>query len=225
MRCGSSLLQHLIAQDDSIATMGESHLCYRTDTDLLKLIAKTRYHNRRWRDPRRTHLDKLLQSRQTPPASLVARRDIRFVFLLRDPAAAAASLLRREGWPHSDDPETAAAYYLERLKSMREFAASLDPNLAMMLSYETLSQRSEFCLSGLSEFLGLERGLRSDYPVQRWTGRPYFGDVSEKIRAGRILPPAPPRELERQTSLTERLSEAHAVTRETLAQRFAIAFL
>lgn len=190
----------------------------------MKLMAKVNFQKRRWQRGPVTLLDKLLRSEQMPGRSLAVQRGIRFVFLLHDPSQAAVSLLRRTGWPHSDDPETAAAYYLERMRDMGRLADDVEAGMAMALSYEALQIRPEACLSALSRFLRFSTRLSGEYPLHPWTGRVNVCDVSENIRAGKIVPAIEPVRFPGGDPLERELKEAHEATRQKMEAKFDSVF-
>jgi len=137
---------------------------------------------------------------KTPSNVLVWKRiaacwpDAQFVFLLRHPAAAVASL--HSSFDPSWRPEEAGNMAESVARGLRymdvvEQARSLLPGLTVR--YEELTASPERVVRELCEFLGLafEPGML-EYGAFGHAGfTPGLGDSSLNIRSGRIQPPAP----------------------------------
>ena len=137
---------------------------------------------------------------KTPSNVLVWERiaacwpDARFVFLLRHPAAAVASL--HSSFDPAWRPEEAGSMEESVARGLRymnvvEEARSALPGLTVR--YEELTAEPERVVRELCEFLGLtfEPGML-DYGAFDHAGfTPGLGDSSLNIRSGRIQPPAP----------------------------------
>jgi hypothetical protein len=120
--------------------------------------------------------------------------DARFVFLLRHPAAAVASL--HSSFDPAWRPEEAGSMDESVARGLRymdvvEQARSLLPGLTVR--YEELTASPERVVRELCDFLGLPfQPAMLEYGAFDHAGfTPGLGDSSLNIRSGRIQPPAP----------------------------------
>jgi len=121
--------------------------------------------------------------------------DARFIFLLRHPAAAVASLHRSwdAKWqvPGTDSLEKVTA---SALRYMRKLEDARDGLTGYTIRYEDLTADPDTNVRQLCRFLGLafepamlEYGQFADFRIA-----PGLGDASKNIRSGRIQPAKPP---------------------------------
>lgn len=121
--------------------------------------------------------------------------DARFVFLLRHPAAAVASLQSSfdPAWHHSTEAGSLEESVVKGLRYMTALEQAREALPGFTVRYEELTASPEAVVRELCEFLGvpfqpamLEYG---DFDHAGFT--PGLGDSSLNIRSGRIQPPAP----------------------------------
>ena len=187
MRCGSTLLLHLLLTSPEVIGCGERNAVYRTDEGLDKLEVAARIGQR---VPFRRALyavDQINHDKFTPNVDLLRDGRVRCVFLIREPRASIESIVDLTRTYY--DPWTtqrAVDYYSRRLETLGDLATSLGAELpALALTYDNLIADTSSSLRQLESFLKLDTELREEYRLQRFTGR--RGDPSETIRAGRIV--------------------------------------
>jgi len=224
MRSGTTLLQHILAEEPGFLTAGETHVSYRSPRDLRRLLERV-YAYQGWfgLTPPRV-VEKCVTDDLIHDLGLPAWPRVQSLFLVREPRATVASLLalRDRSWPFTESVETAAAYYVARLGQMERLAASVpDRSRGFVLTYAELVERPEETLAALSRFLGLDHELRPDYRAQRWTGEATRGDLSETIRQGTIVRRESTPALALPDALAARLQAAHDEALERLRARCA----
>ena len=191
MRSGSTLLQHLVCQQEDMLSAGETKIEYHGLEDLARLRAHLLEYNDRQADDgtRYRCVEKCVHNGYFPRPLAVATPEIRFIFLLRDPVAAVSSLLERKGWPYAESVESAVWYYNDRFTALVSFARLLQrPEDAVYIGYEDFLGGPSRHLRRLSGFLGLDQELTESYPKQKWTARLSLGDVSPNIHSRKIVP-------------------------------------
>lgn len=222
MRSGTTLLQHILAQEPGFLTAGETHVSYRSPRDLRRLLERV-YAYQGWVGLRpRCVVEKCVTDDLVKDVGLPAWPNVRSLFIVREPIATIGSLLalRDRPWPFTESVETAAAYYVARLAQLERLGEAVpDRSRAFVLTYAELVERPELTLAALSRFLGLDRPLQPEYREQRWTGEAKRGDLSETIRQGTIVRRERTSTLEVPDELAERLRVAHDVTIERLRAR------
>jgi len=224
MRSGTTLLQHILAQEPSFLTAGETHVAYRSPRDLRRLLERV-YAYQGWLGlrPRRV-VEKCVTDDLIQDLTLPAWPRVQSLFIIREPQETIASLLalRDRPWPFTESVETAAAYYLARLRQLQQLGESVpDRSRAFVLTYADLVARPEPTLAALSRFLGLDHVLRPDYREQRWTGEAKRGDLSDTIRQGTIVRRERTSTIEVPDPLAARLRVAYDETLESLKARCA----
>jgi len=191
MRCGSSLLTHLLLTHPAVASVGERNRAYRRSRDLSWLHLEARLAARRWRRPIGYVVDQVNHDRFTPNPGMLGQARVSLVFMLREPRASIASLLElsrrfyRDSWSEA----RATDYYVGRLATLARVAEALpDAGHATLVEYESLVDAPESTLDRLRGFLGLEGAFSLTYDAQAFTG--LRGDPGPLIRSGRIQRPA-----------------------------------
>jgi len=194
MRAGTSLLAHLLCGHPQIAGWGERNRPYATTGDLARLAADVA---RRARAPRivlppplgpRWLLDVVNHDAFMPPSALLARHDIRLIFVLREPRGCLASMVAALGRDYGWTPRRCATYYAGRLDSLQAYAEGLDRatrRRCLTVEHEALIDDPVRVLAAVAGHLGLGEPPAASYPRQPWTGS--FGDRSRAIHAGRVL--------------------------------------
>lgn len=221
MRSGTTLVNHLLAEAPGVLTAGETHLVYETPRDLVRLVQKVYRYQRHASLRPRIIVEKCVMNDLLRDPAVLADPRCRTVFMLRDAVETVGSLLALAGkdWPYADHPADAAAYFEARLAELRDQAERLAPTgRTFYLPYETLTGSPRPTLDALGRFLGMRTPLPEDYGEQRWTGVPARGDLSERIRSGRITA-GPARPAPALTDdLRARIVAAHAETAGLLAR-------
>jgi hypothetical protein len=190
MRCGSTLLLHLLMTNRQIAAQGERNAVYAGAADLARLAVSTRLAHGAPLRRLRYVADQVNHNHATPEPSLLRRPRVRAIFLLRDSDAALASLLElsRVFYAGAWTPERALDYYLARVARLQELAGVFAPGQAAFLRYETLTAQPAAALESLRVFLGLGEGFSQEYRLHGFTGE--RGDPGPRIASGRVQPAA-----------------------------------
>jgi len=185
MRCGSTLLMHLLLTNPRVIGCGERNAPYRSTWDLDRLEITSRIVQRAPLRRVRYVIDQINHDRFTPDPELLRHERLRFIFLIRNPAETIRSIVNlgsTEPWT----TQRATDYYSRRLRSIANYASTIaSPSTALALTYDDLLANTSAVLRRLESFLGLDEQLSEEYTIQRFTG--LRGDPSLNIRAGRIL--------------------------------------
>ena len=208
LRSGSTLLRVLLNSHSQIHAPHELHLRY-TAARLEKKWSRKTMHAMGLDEPALTYLlwDRILHRElssvsgkdiivdKTPNNVFIADRlrdcwpDARFIFLLRHPAAIAAS--RRE-WlgPNPDDEKNVdrIRQYCEALEAAREKYDGLT------VKYEDVTQDPAEATQRICEFLGVqwEHEMIEYGKFEHGPYKPALGDWSENIKSGQVQKPKPP---------------------------------
>ena len=222
MRSYSSLLAHILGSHPQITGYAEMHQKYRNVLDLLELTRKVE----RSCDKScagRYVLDKILHP-QVLEERVLRRKDVRVIAIAREPEASVASILAiRSGG--IDSIEGAIAYYLERMEALKHLSEMRDGDVAYV-DGESILEVSGASLRGLTNYLGLEPALRSEYSTFRFTGVPKYGDPSEWIKAGRVVRRrAPLPRLQLTARQARRLAWAYESMRSFMGRNARVAML
>jgi hypothetical protein len=190
MRCGSTLLLHLLMTNPQVSAQGERNAVYAGSADLARLALSTRLAHPAPLRRLRYVADQVNHNHATPDAALLMRRRVRTIFLLRASDAALASLLElsRVFYEGAWSPARALEYYLARVARLQELAGALAPGQAAFLTYETLTAQPAAALESLRVFLWLDQGFSQEYRVHGFTGE--RGDPGPRIGSGRVQPAA-----------------------------------
>jgi hypothetical protein len=226
MRSFSSVLCHILGSHPEISGYGEAQQPYRGRIDLDRLARTVRG---QMGDARlgRFVLDKILHNHLEIAPGVLARPDVRCLFLLREPRDTVPSIvnmvrsLRHDG-PLAD-PEQAAGYYVGRVAQIEHYSALPGLN-AVFVDAARLVDDTDAVLAGLSRWLGLASPLLPEYRTFPLTGRPRHGDTSPNIRAGKVIKDADLRRRDQPIipipdAALERASRAHAACHAALSAR------
>lgn len=218
MRSNTSLLSHLLGSHPEISGHSELHLRYRHPFDLLKLRCKVFLDNPGSLAGRYV-LDKILHNDLVVRPPILARPDLRLIFIVREPAQTLRSILhmgaQQAGPDWKQDAARVTAYYCERLTQLETCYHALDPatrrQRAFFLRAEELLGAPGAVLDRLSAWLHLGQPLSPEYQVFESTGRAGLGDPLGHIKAGRIVPRAGSyQHIDLEPALLERAVRTHA---------------
>src|ERR1700722_1796011 len=190
MRCGSTLLLHLLMTNPQVSAQGERNAVYASGADFARLALSTRLAHPSPLRRLRYVADQVNHNHATPGEQVLGRRRVRAVFLLRGSDAALASLLElsRVFYEGAWSPERALEYYIGRVARLQQLAGVFRPGQAAFLTYETLIARPAEALESLRVFLGLAQGFSQQYSTYGFTGE--RGDPGPRIVSGRVQPAA-----------------------------------
>jgi len=217
MRCGSTLLLHILIDNRELIGCGERNAPYSSHLDLDKLAIESRLAQRA---PFRRvcyAVDQINHDEFTPSRDLLNDTRVRLIFLSRAPLTTIQSILEltRTFYGGAWTADRAVDYYCRRLQTRAAHAAGGEVgDQAMAVSYEALVDDTTALLRRLDAFLGVDVPFREHYEMQRFTGR--RGDPSEKIRAGRIVRRRVEHREEIPRRAIERATEAHQAYRRAI---------
>ena len=217
MRSGSTLLQHIVGQVPNVLSAGETKIEYESEADFEQLKRHLLEYNDIAEEGNYRYMEKCVHRRYYREPVPGDSMRIKYLFITRNPIPAMSSLLEQEGWPYTESMSSAAWYYDDRLKALVEFAQKLDRKTAAFVSYEDLVADPEPHLERLTRFLEVEKPLTNTYPKQRWTAKMSLGDVSDNIKASRILPDKRKNLLQLPEEMETSLVSLHKWTNECLA--------
>jgi len=189
MRSGSTLLNHLLLQNNDIISIGETHTIYNTNNDLKMLMLRTYYYYRISMLKNYIFLEKCNHNYTIQTPSFIEDDRIKIIIMLRNPIETISSLLNTT-FPHSENINSAINYYNDRLIHIQELSNLIHKRKGcFFLTYDDLTKNSEDVLNSLSHFLGIKKPLTAQYKLHRWTtdlgGR---GDrISKNILKGEII--------------------------------------
>jgi hypothetical protein len=189
MRSYSSVLCHILGSHEEINGYAETHQSYHSVADLDQLVNKV---GEMTGAPARGRyvLDKILARRLELAPSILARSDIKLLFLLRRAPETLRSLLRMaKAVGHTgryNEPDSVAQYYASRLEQIEDYARSFGTG-AVFLESERLLDATAIVLERVARWLELAKPLATNYRTFRLTGVRGFGDPSPTIMAGRLI--------------------------------------
>jgi hypothetical protein len=189
MRSFSSVLCHILGSHPEIDGYAETHQSYYGRSDLHRLTTLVGEMTGAPVSGRYV-LDKILNMRQHLEPSVLARRDVRILFLVRkgpDTIRSLVSIARAGGHKGpASQPPGALYYYAKRLRQIEGYAATHGRG-ALFLESERLVNETDHVLSGIARWLELSEPLSPNYRRFRLTGVRGFGDPSPIIMAGRLV--------------------------------------
>src|SRR3984957_4837740 len=141
MRCGSTLLLHLLMTNPQVSAQGERNAVYASGADFARLALSTRLAHPSPLRRLRYVADQVNHNHATPGEQVLGRRRVRAVFLLRGSDAALASLLElsRVFYEGAWSPERALEYYIGRGARLQQLAGGFRPGQAAFLTSHTLT--------------------------------------------------------------------------------------
>lgn len=190
MRSRSSVFSHVLGSSEEICGYSELHNSYQKSADLLKMRVKL---SRDLKDKpwSKYLLDKVLLDSHVISPGLLKRIQCKPIFLIREPTGTIASIMTM-GYllnnPAADwlkDPGQATQYYISRLATLKSIATEIHGYYCFVESGDLISHTDQV-LASLSEWLGLDSALTSEYKTFTNTGKPHHGDPSQNIRSGQI---------------------------------------
>ncbi|WP_420554956.1 hypothetical protein [Neptuniibacter marinus] len=183
MRARSSVLSHVLGNNNEIAGYYEQHLDHKDKFFNIKVKANLLLEGNF--PPENTYIyDKVLHDRFDPRSF----KEYKVIVLIRDPRATLKSILSMGSINNSiwqDDPYRAFAYYCQRLQSITDIVGKNNFDIFFIES-DDLVDKTDDILDGISAFLELDYPLSSHYKSFGKTGGVY-GDPSDNIKLGSIV--------------------------------------
>lgn len=190
MRSYSSLLSHILGSHPEILGYSERHESYRWYGDLLRMrihVSSTVPGHQ----PRRYILDKILHNEHSLSNAILQRPTVKLVFLIRSPADTLRSIINMGnsmiGISWYTDPLKVVQYYSDRLNRLIDIASKRQAG-ALFVKAEDIINRTTVTLGSITQYLDLNTPIDPEYNVFKFTGQPGYGDPSDNIKQGRILP-------------------------------------
>lgn len=193
MRAGSSLLVHLLNTHPKICGYGETHSSYESENSLLKLVGNIKYHLKQSGLDEDVFVDKLLHDGHVISKEVAALPNVKFLFLVREPQAAVASMLKL--WPHKRTEagrvkaiEYYSNYYISRLNGLEFQAAQIaDKHRMLFLTHDDMVNRTDATFTAFQELLQVDASFSEQYEITPVTGKVGVGDPSVTIATGQIV--------------------------------------
>jgi len=186
MRSYSTLLCHMLGSHPEISGYTEAHQAYASTADLDVLIAKVRVATDQ-SQLRRYVLDKILHNRLELAPDILARPDVKVVFLVRTAEETITSILNlHRAMGRLCEPTEALGYYLDRLRQIDAYSEQLGRK-AVLMDAERLITDTAIMLEGLSHWLELNGPLSPNYQIFKLTGLSGHGDISRAVRTGKVV--------------------------------------
>jgi hypothetical protein len=192
MRSGSTLLTHILCSNPKITGFAETLLRYESSRQFDELVHLTSTVRRRIL-VRPYIMDKVLHNDFLLDQVFQNQR-CRFIFLLREPAGAMQSHVRRwieqNKYPNlgqSELQKVVYEHYSKRLATIeRDALAVSDPGRRAFLTHDELVNRTGLVFGMLEDFLELDTPLSEKYSLWKVSGHPVVGDASPFIKKGFI---------------------------------------
>lgn len=188
MRSGSSLLVHLLNSSKEILGYGETHLEYVGRRSFVNLHDHVRSQFEKHGDvPEESYryvMDKILWP-HIHNKNLLCQTPVKIIVIIRTPKEALPSILSLDLEGIQTTTE-ALDYYSKSLERIERNLEVYDAPF-VLVRYETLTNRTELTLQKISEYLGLEQQIKSEYDTIWATGEPGIGDPSERIQEGQVV--------------------------------------
>lgn len=190
MRSYSTLLSHILATNREICGYSEKHIPYYSSIDfqILKFKARERYKDH---INRKYLLDKILHNSWEISENILKEKDLRIIFLLRDPLDTLKSIITMISRPNAkfkwlSDENKATNYYISRLSKLQDYSR-ITKGKNIFIKSENFISNTESTLVLLSKYLNLKEELSSNYSTFEYTGIPRYGDSSDYIKTGEIV--------------------------------------
>ena len=188
-RSGSSLLGHILYNHPEVTGYGESHVGYTSQHDLQRLVFRTAAVLDNFDPMEYSYIADKLVWNYPISDRILQNQQIKFIFLLRDPAATYTSTVKSfSGRESPEEVDKWITYYRDRLNYLETLAETInDASRCLMLRYEDLLGDTDRTLESLQHFLGTTSPFSDSYTVAKHTSRLKYGDNSKSIQAGKIL--------------------------------------
>lgn len=186
MRSRSSVLSHILGSNPEICGYSELHLFYKNMIMLKKM--KEELSSEHILSKKQYLFDKILHNFDFSDEIFTATNS-KFIFLLRKPESSFKSIINMgylTGVDWYKDPKQVVNYYISRLEGLEKLSEKAKDNY-FFLESDDLIENTETTLHNLSNWLMLKQPLNTEYTIFKNTGKPKFGDPSDKIKSGKII--------------------------------------
>ena len=183
MRSRSSVLSHVIGEHNEISGFYEQHIDHKKKL-LKEKIKANLLIEKELKENSRYFFDKVLHSRLDPDSL----ESYQVIVMVREPEASIKSIMalgQKTGSKWSN-MLVAVTYYQSRLSDILCLLKNNPKVPFCFITSECFVDNNEKCLKTLSDFIGVGK-LSPDYEVRTQKYKPFSGDPSENIRAGKII--------------------------------------
>ncbi|MCZ4303770.1 hypothetical protein O4G98_03395 [Zoogloeaceae bacterium G21618-S1] len=188
MRANTSLFGHLIGSHPLVEGYYEMHIGYYSWKSLWRQKLR-HFANHDAKPGAQWMFDKVLHDGHYVAPSLLMRDTSRTLVMLRSPDQSIKSLiaLYRKHSPNLPEatPEGATQYYVDRLASLADTARAIGPRY-FYLDAESLISCTDTTLAALSDWLGFDTPIPSEYDTFANTGQGNTGDHSSRLKSGKV---------------------------------------
>lgn len=188
MRSRSSVLSHILGSNEGVCGYSELHNSYVSQIDIMKMRVKL-YIDLKCDLKGKYLLDKILHNNLEVSTEVISAITSKIIFLIRDPESTLKSIINMgyiTGIDWYKNPEKASKYYCSRLSRLVEYSKNINNNYYFLES-DDLVNNTDYVLSDLTRWLGLDSPLVNEYMEFKNTGKSYYGDPSDNIRARKLI--------------------------------------
>jgi len=188
MRSRSTVLSHVLGSNDGVCGYSELHHPYVRYRDVIKM--KIRLYQEFKGDLKNKYLlDKILHNKSEISKEVFEAVKPKVIILIREPESTIKSIMNMghvtgEEWYKS--PKAASDYYCSRLLRLEKYGELLNGNF-FFLESDALVNNTDYILSELTEWLGLDTHLVGNYMLFNNTGKRGYGDPTETIKSKKII--------------------------------------
>jgi len=224
MRAYTSLIGHLLGSHPEIDGYYEMHLGYTGVDDLARQACAYATHAA-FKPGSRYRFDKLLHNTHAFAPENLGVTDVSVLVSIRPPVPTLKSIVslfaRKPAEVLYAEPAGAAAYYVERLAALADFACR-HPGRYRYFDAPLIRTDTPRLLATLGNWLGLATPLAETYQTFAKTGVAGAGDSSSAITAGHVIrmPTAYP-ELALDPAILASVERTYAEVRSTLVAHAA----
>lgn len=224
MRAYSSLFGHIMGSNPQICGYYELHIGYHGWKSLVR--QKLEFFHQEVAKPGFTYLfDKVLHDDHFVAPAVLQNPNVKAIFCLRDPNETIPSILKlyaeTDPTHEFNTPAFAANYYIARANTLKQTAQDMQRDF-YYLDAQAITTQTQVCLHGLSEWLDLKTPLSSQYSTQKKTSQEKYGDTSDRLKSGQIVPGTAHYNSEAiPAELLEAAGQAYREAREVLLERCA----
>jgi len=217
MRCGGSVLQHILHDNPACVGPGESHLAYDSPLALGKLQRVIESWLDEELDPLPAWLVDRVAAGSPFPPPMLRSRCLRHICMLRPPRYTVPSL--RDMCEMANAPEEEMlARYERRLDVLPRLVKHIPAEHGLCITYEALQTKTEAVFKAIESLLGLETPLAPTYSTTPISGLWGVGDGGVKICTG-VLHTKQDRQPE-QSELVDRLQPMYEKALSALSGHF-----
>jgi hypothetical protein len=188
MRANTSLFGHLMGSHPWVEGYYEMHIGYYNWKSLWRQRLR-HFADHPAKPGARFMFDKILHDGHYIAPHLLQNAQSRTIFMLRSPEQSIKSLivLYRQRSPQLPEAtiEGAAQYYIERLATLGSIAEAISGRY-FYLDAEALIEATTPTLVALSDWLGFDTPIPSEYQTFSKTGMGNTGDHSSRLKSGQV---------------------------------------